>query len=55
VHELDARQAHLQTRAKPVLRQVAVDAIASHLQNSSPDRRSPNCAESFEQAGCSLM
>jgi len=49
VHELDARQAHLQTRAKPVLRQVPVDAIAFftfriHHQN----RRSPNCAESFE-------
>ena len=50
MHELNARQAHLQTRAKPVLRQVAVDAITLDARGiHHQDRRSPNCAEPFEQ------
>jgi len=50
VHELVTRQAHLQTRAKPVLRQVAVDAITLDARGiHHQDRRSPNCAEPFEQ------
>ena len=50
MHELNARQAHLQTRAKPVLRQVTIDAIALHSCGIHyQNRRSPNCAEPFEQ------
>ena len=50
MHELNARQAHLQTRAKPVLRQVTIDAITLNSGGiHHEDRRSPTCAEPFEQ------
>ena len=50
VHELDPRQTHLQTRAKPVLRQVAVNAITLNpCRIHHQDRRSPHGAEPFEQ------
>src|SRR4030095_2126927 len=50
VHKLDARQAHLQPRAKPVLRQVAVDAITLNSGGIHHEYRwSPDCAEPFEQ------
>ena len=52
VHERHARDAHLQTSAEPILRQIAFDAVAFDafgIQNEN--RRRPNRVEAFEVRG----
>ena len=52
VHERHACEAHLQTRAKPILRQIAFDAVAFdafEIQNENRGR--PNRVEAFEVRG----
>lgn len=52
VHERHARKSHLQARAKPILRQIAFDAItldAFRIQYQNRGR--PDCLESFEVRG----
>ena len=55
LHEVNARDGHFQTRAEPILRQIALDAISLdafriHYQN----RRRPESFESFEVSGMFL-
>ena len=52
VHERHTRDAHLQTSAEPLLRQITFDAVAFDafgIQNQN--RRRPNRVEAFEVRG----
>jgi hypothetical protein len=55
MHERPTRDAHLKSRAKPILRQIAFDPIpfdAFGIENKN--RRRPNRTEAFEVSGMFL-
>ncbi|HEY5839045.1 MAG TPA: hypothetical protein VIT19_08420 [Pyrinomonadaceae bacterium] len=55
MHERHPRNAHLQTSAKPLLRQIAFDAVAfDAFRIQDQNRRRPNRVEAFEVRGMFL-